>query len=102
MGWPQWGGGVRAICPELAVRGPFIRQSRALMAAELARASYSFHFWEHLFAFRPLSRNFNPQSCGFAEAGRACRYGLDKVFPKVERTSWGLARRACPGPALHV
>lgn len=51
MGRPQWGGGVRAICPELAVRGPFIRQSRALMAAELARASYSFHFWEHLLLF---------------------------------------------------
>lgn len=50
------------------------------------------------FAFRPLSRNCNPQSCSFAEAGRACRYGLEKIFPKVERTSWGLARRACPGP----
>lgn len=53
MEQPQWGGGVRAICPELAVRGPFIRQSRAFMAAELAWASYSFHFWEHLFCFSP-------------------------------------------------
>ena len=49
MGRPQWGGDVRAICLELAVRGPFIHQSRALMAAELAQSSYSFHFWEHFF-----------------------------------------------------
>lgn len=45
------GGDVRAICPELAVRGPFIHQSRALMAAELARARHSFHFWEHFLPF---------------------------------------------------
>ena len=59
-------------------------------------------FGNIFFAFRSLSRNCVPQSCGFVETGRACRYGPEKIFPKVERTSRELARRACPGHALHV
>ena len=39
-------------------------------------------FGNIFFAFRPLSRNCVPQSCGFVETGRACRYGLEKIFPK--------------------